>query len=74
MATTIISSSVKEASCAVSSVQDIQLDRIRESSSNPRRAFDEGKLRELADNIYYTVFCRRFSFGPPLMVQRERMS
>lgn len=36
---------------AVSCVQDIPLDRIRESSSNPRRAFDEGKLRELAENI-----------------------
>ena len=36
---------------AVSCVQDIPLDRIRESSSNPRRAFDEGKLRELAANI-----------------------
>ena len=32
-------------------VQDISLDRIRESSSNPRRVFDEAKLRELADNI-----------------------
>jgi ParB family transcriptional regulator, chromosome partitioning protein len=36
---------------AISSVQDIPLDRIRESSSNPRRAFDDGKLRELAANI-----------------------
>ena len=27
------------------------MDRIRESSSNPRRVFDEAKLRELADNI-----------------------
>jgi ParB family transcriptional regulator, chromosome partitioning protein len=35
----------------VSCVQDIPLDRIRESSSNPRRAFDERKLRELAENI-----------------------
>ena len=51
MATTILSSSVKEVSCAVSSVQDIQLDRIRESRSNPRRVFDEAKLRELAANI-----------------------
>lgn len=36
---------------AVSSIQDIPLDRIHESKSNPRRAFDEGKLRELAENI-----------------------
>jgi ParB family transcriptional regulator, chromosome partitioning protein len=35
----------------ISSVQDIPLDRICESSSNPRRAFDDGKLRELAENI-----------------------
>jgi len=35
----------------ISSVQDISLDRIRESTSNPRRLFDETKLRELAENI-----------------------
>lgn len=35
----------------ISAIQDISLDRIRESSSNPRRTFDEGKLRELAENI-----------------------
>lgn len=35
----------------VSSVQDIPLNQIRESRSNPRRAFDEAKLRELAANI-----------------------
>ena len=34
-----------------SSVLDIPLERIRESTSNPRRVFDETKLRELADNI-----------------------
>jgi len=32
-------------------VQDIPLERIRESSTNPRRAFDEAKLKELAENI-----------------------
>jgi ParB family chromosome partitioning protein len=32
-------------------IQEISLDRIRESKTNPRRAFDEAKLRELADNI-----------------------
>lgn len=32
-------------------IQEISLDRIRESSSNPRRVFDEAKLQELADNI-----------------------
>jgi len=29
----------------------ISLDRIRESSTNPRRAFDQAKLNELAENI-----------------------
>jgi len=33
------------------SVQEIPLERIRESTTNPRRAFDENKLRKLADNI-----------------------
>jgi ParB/RepB/Spo0J family partition protein len=35
----------------VSSVQDIPLENIRESGSNPRRVFDEAQLRELAANI-----------------------
>jgi ParB family chromosome partitioning protein len=35
----------------VSSVQDIPLNRIRESKTNPRRTFDEAKLAELARNI-----------------------
>jgi ParB family transcriptional regulator, chromosome partitioning protein len=35
----------------VSSVQDIPLDRIQESKTNPRRTFDETKLAELASNI-----------------------
>ena len=34
-----------------SSVQDIPLERIRESKTNPRRSFDETKLAELAANI-----------------------
>jgi ParB family chromosome partitioning protein len=33
-------------------VQDIPLNRIQESKTNPRRQFDEVKLAELADNIY----------------------
>jgi len=51
MSTTITVSAAKAASPTVSSVRDIPLDRIRESNSNPRRAFDEAKLRELAENI-----------------------
>lgn len=35
----------------VSSVQDIPLNRIQESKTNPRRTFDEAKLAELAGNI-----------------------
>src|SRR5467141_4357378 len=35
----------------VSSVQDIPLNRIQESKTNPRRALDEAKLAELAANI-----------------------
>jgi len=35
----------------VSSVQDIPLNRIQESKTNPRRTFDETKLAELAANI-----------------------
>jgi ParB family chromosome partitioning protein len=32
-------------------IQVISLDRIRESGTNPRRAFDQAKLNELAENI-----------------------
>src|SRR5256885_6952267 len=34
-----------------SSVQDIPINRIQESKTNPRRTFDETKLAELAGNI-----------------------
>jgi len=36
---------------AVSSIRDIPLENICEAASNPRRAFDDGQLRELAENI-----------------------
>ncbi len=36
---------------AISSIEYVPLERIRESQSNPRRAYDEIKLRELAENI-----------------------
>jgi ParB family chromosome partitioning protein len=32
-------------------IQEVALDRIRESASNPRRTFGESQLRELAENI-----------------------
>ena len=51
MTNTLSASYIDQAFRAVSSVQDIPLDRIRESNTNPRRAFDEGTLRELAANI-----------------------
>jgi ParB family transcriptional regulator, chromosome partitioning protein len=51
MAKALSASHVGPAFRAVSSVQDIPLNRIRESGSNPRRAFDESKLKELAENI-----------------------
>lgn len=35
----------------VSSMQDIPLNRIQESKTNPRRTFDEAKLAELADFV-----------------------
>ena len=36
---------------SVSLMQDIPLNRIQESKTNPRRTFDEAKLAELAGNI-----------------------
>ena len=35
----------------VSSIQDIPLEKIHESKTNPRGYFDQAKLAELADNI-----------------------
>jgi ParB family transcriptional regulator, chromosome partitioning protein len=51
MNTTIVRSEAKTVPSGGSSVLDIPLDRIRESTTNPRRVFDETKLREFADNI-----------------------
>src|SRR5713226_35107 len=51
MSTTMVASEVKAGRPVASSIQDIPLQRIRESSSNPRRVFDEAQLRELAANI-----------------------
>ena len=45
--TTIITSVTENAPL----VQEIPLDRIVESKTNPRRVFDELKLRELAANV-----------------------
>ena len=35
----------------VSSIQDIPLEKIRESKTNPRTQFDQSQLAELAENI-----------------------
>jgi len=51
MSDTMVTSEAKAVPPVVSSVQDIPLERIHESSSNPRRVFDEAQLRELASNI-----------------------
>jgi ParB family transcriptional regulator, chromosome partitioning protein len=51
MSTAIAVDTSKAVSRAVSSVQDIPLAHIQESKTNPRSQFDEGKLKELADNI-----------------------
>src|SRR5216684_3013199 len=51
MSTTMVASEVKAGQPVASSIQDIPLERIRESSSNPRRVFDEAQLQELATNI-----------------------
>lgn len=50
-------------------VQEIPLDRIQESTGNPRRFFDEAKLLELAENIklhgmLQPVLVRRMPQGP----------
>lgn len=50
MSATMVASESK-AVPPVSTIQDIPLEKIRESSSNPRRTFVETQLRELAENI-----------------------
>src|SRR5713226_9566728 len=51
MSTTMVASEVKPGRPVASSIQDIPLERIRESGRNPRRVFDEARLQELATNI-----------------------
>jgi ParB family chromosome partitioning protein len=51
MNTTIVVSEANAVPRGGSPAQDIPLERIRESTTNPRRVFDETKLREFADNI-----------------------
>ena len=51
MSTTMVGSGGKAVPSVVSPVHEIPPEKIRESASNPRRAFDDGQLRELAANI-----------------------
>ena len=51
MNATMVASEAKAVSPVVSSIQDIPLEKIRESKTNPRRLFDQAKLAELAENI-----------------------
>ena len=51
MSTAIAASEAKGVPPAVSFIQDIPLEKIRDSGCNPRRTFDEDQLRELATNI-----------------------
>jgi ParB family chromosome partitioning protein len=51
MSVVMVPSEAKAGPPEVSFIQDIPLENIRESNSNPRRVFDETQLRELAANI-----------------------
>src|SRR6266849_4032120 len=51
MSTTMAASEERAVPSVVSSIQDIPLENIRESKTNPRGYFDQAKLAELAENI-----------------------
>jgi len=51
MSITMVASEVKAVPPVISSIQDIPLEKIRESKTNPRTQFDQSKLAELAENI-----------------------
>jgi len=51
MSTTMGASEVKAVPPVISSIQDIPLEKLRESKTNPRTQFDQSKLAELAENI-----------------------
>ncbi|HVH72057.1 MAG TPA: hypothetical protein VNB49_13215 [Candidatus Dormibacteraeota bacterium] len=61
MNATMVASGTKAVPPVVSSIQDIPLAKIRESKTNPRRAFDDAKLAELADFVpgHKTLCCAR---------------
>ena len=50
--TTVLETNAPQAiPSSVSAMQDIPIDHVQESKTNPRRQFDEAKLAELADNV-----------------------
>jgi ParB family chromosome partitioning protein len=51
MSATMVASGTKAVPPVVSSIQEIPLESIRESKTNPRSQFDQPKLAELAENI-----------------------
>jgi hypothetical protein len=63
MNTTMVASEVKALPPVASSIQDIPLEKIRESKTNPRTQFDPSKLAELAENI------RQYGVLQPILVR-----
>ena len=63
MTTVLETNAIPAVSSSVSAMQDISLNHIQESKSNPRRQFDETKLAELADNI------RQYGVLQPVLVR-----
>lgn len=64
MSTTMVASEVKAVPPVVSSIQNIPLEKIRESRTNPRTQFDQAKLAELAEiPIKLTIARSRTSVG-----------
>ena len=51
MNATMVASEVKAVPPVISSIQDIPLEKLRESKTNPRTQFDQSKLAELVENI-----------------------
>src|SRR6201998_1923743 len=51
MNATMVASGTKALPPVFASIQDIPLEKIRESKTNPRTQFDQAKLAELAENI-----------------------
>src|SRR2546422_1663484 len=51
MNATMVASGTKSVPPVVSSIQDIPIEKIRESKTNPRGYFDQAKLADLAENI-----------------------